>query len=355
MNADLSSVSLSGLQGHELTVRVDLPDGVPLAYALLAHEFDGVAQRLGNALKAQGIALFSVDFAASADQFASNSQAIVRIAEFMREQYRAPQLIIGHGVAGAAALTAVAEIAEVNALITINTSSDPAHEVLTQVAKLQKPLLIFHAPADDIVDIEHATKIFTVAKHPKSFVALDEADHELSPAGSVEFVAHVLSAWVGRYISTGQFERDARSAEGIVTVAESGESPFTQNVQVGRHHLKADEPLSFGGKNLGPSPYDLLLAGLGACTAMTIRMYADRKKLPLQHVSVNLTHDKMHAEDCEECETQEGKVDHIEREIHLHGDLDLQQRARLLEIADKCPVHRTLHSEIYITSHLAES
>jgi putative redox protein len=218
------------------------------------------------------------------------------------------------------------------------------------IGALRKPLLVFHSPRDTVVDIDNASKIFLAAKHPKSFVSLDRADHLLTQKDDARYAATVLAAWASRYL-----EPEAAPAAAVpgVRVAEAGEGRFAQLVTLGQHRLRADEPVSVGGDDSGPGPYDLLLAGLGACTSMTVRMYAEQKKWPLEHVTVDLKHDKVHAADCAECETREGKIDKIERVLTLEGDLDEAQRARLLEIAGKCPVHRTLHSEVWIPTRLA--
>jgi len=222
------------------------------------------------------------------------------------------------------------------------------------IGNLRKALLVFHSPRDTTVSIDNAAQIFMAAKHPKSFVSLDDADHLLTRREDAAYVAAVLSAWASRYL--GEPAAPARpiaaNEPGIVTVAETREGKFAQEVRVGRHQLRADEPVDAGGTDTGPSPYDFVLAGLGACTSMTIRMYADLKKLPLDKVTVRLRHDKVHAADCADCETREGRIDRIEREVELAGNLDESQRAKLLEIANKCPVHRTLHSEIWIPTRL---
>ena len=229
-----------------------------------------------------------------------------------------------------------------------------AHRLGDHIARLRKALLVFHAPRDEIVGIENAGHIFTAARHPKSFVSLDDADHLLTRRADAEYVAEVLAAWASRYLPPREAAAEAPPA-GEVVVAETGEGRFTQRVRVGRHELRADEPASVpGGLDTGPSPYDYLLAGLGACTAMTLRLYAERKELPLGRVVVRLRHQQIHAKDCEDCETREGKLDQIERVLDLVGPLDEQQRQRLLEIADKCPVHRTLTSEIKIRTRLGE-
>ena len=215
-----------------------------------------------------------------------------------------------------------------------------------KVAQLRKALLIFHSPTDELVGIENASQIFEAAKHPKSFVSLAGADHLLSRPSDASYVAKVIAAWAERYLDLPEPQPEATDSN--VIVSETRRSGFEQEVSIGRHRLLADEPVRVGGLDSGPGPYDLLLAGLGACTSMTLRLYAERKSLPLERVTVRLSHSKIHAADCEACETKEGMLDRIERAITLEGALDDEQRARLLEIADKCPVHRTLTSEIEI-------
>jgi putative redox protein len=221
--------------------------------------------------------------------------------------------------------------------------------LLDRVATLRKALLIFHSPTDQIVGISNATEIFSAAKHPKSFVSLADADHLLGRRSDAAYVANVLAAWAERYLA-GHMQPEAMADVGgdQVIVTETHRGLFQQSIQAGRHRLTADEPVSVGGRDSGPNPYDFLLAALGACTSMTVRLYAQRKSLPLDRVTVRLRHNKIHAEDCAACETKEGMLDRIERTIHFEGDLDSAQRAKLLEIADKCPVHRTLTSEVEI-------
>ncbi len=206
-------------------------------------------------------------------------------------------------------------------------------------------MLILHAPGDDVVPIEEAAKIYRRLEHPKSFVSLDGADHLLSNKADAEYVAELLAAWAGRYLTLPAAEPQP---EGQVVVAEAGGGRFLQTVRVGRHTLAADEPQSVGGNDEGPSPYDFLLTALGACTSMTLRMYANHKGLPLEHVAVVLDHDKVHASDCADCEKSSSKIDRIRRRLTLTGELTEAQRARLLEIADRCPVHRTLEGDIRI-------
>jgi putative redox protein len=306
----------------------------------------------------------------------------------MRERGHAPSLLIGHSLGGAAILAAASQIPEAKGVVTIAAPSDPGHvlhlfkdhvplirehgevevslagrpfrirsEFLDDVAShvlkekisaLRKALLIFHSPTDETVGIENATAIFVAAKHPKSFVSLSGADHLLSRREDAEYVANVIGAWADRYLEMPAPTDIPETNNEGVTVSETGQGKFQQSITAGRHVLVADEPVSAGGLDSGPSPYDLVLAGLGACTSMTLRLYADRKGLPLERVSVNLRHSRIHAQDCETCETREGRVDRVDRVLTLTGNLDAQQRKSLLEIADKCPVHRTLTSEINI-------
>jgi putative redox protein len=213
---------------------------------------------------------------------------------------------------------------------------------------LKKALLIFHSPTDELVGIDSASKIFTTAKHPKSFVSLASADHLLSQFGDAVYVANVIAAWAERYLDRPESIKQAESETGVVMVRETRGGKFQQEIMSGPHRFIADEPVSFGGLDSGPGPYDLLLAALGACTSMTLRLYADNKKLSLERITVRLSHNKIHATDCANCETKDGMIDRIDRHITMEGALDADTRKRLLEIANKCPVHRTLTSEIDI-------
>jgi uncharacterized OsmC-like protein/pimeloyl-ACP methyl ester carboxylesterase len=386
-------------RGEHLAALLDRPPGQPVAFALFAHCFTCgkdilAAKRIAEGLTGRGIAVLRFDFTglgASSGEFAnttfsSNVADLVAAANHLRETYQAPAILIGHSLGGAAVLVAASEIPEARAVATIGAPVDPGHvkglfkehvetihtqgevevalagrpfrirkEFLDDVAEqkleaclanLRKALLVLHSPTDNIVGIENASAIFLAAKHPKSFVSLAGADHLLSKRTDAVYVADVIAAWSERYLDMVP-QPDETPLDGVF-VGETGNGKFEQSIVAGKHRYLADEPTSVGGNGSGPSPYEYLLAGLGACTSMTIRLYADLKKLPLRRVSVRLKHDKIHAADCENCETQEGKIDRIDREITLEGDLTAEQRAKLMEIADKCPVHRTLHGEIDI-------
>ena len=402
-----------GAHGVSLAARLDRPDGPVRAYALFAHCFTCTkdifaASRIARSLTDAGFAVLRFDFTGlghsegefANTNFSSNVQDLVAAADYLRQTHQAPQLLIGHSLGGAAVLAAARAVPEVKGVVTIGAPSDPSHvqhllgtaideieqtgeaEVLLAgrpfrvsrqflddirgqsliecVRDLGRALLVMHAPRDDTVGIDNAAAIFGAAKHPKSFVSLDDADHLLSRRRDGEYVAAVIAGWASRYVDdvtpAGAAPAGVAPAatEGVVVVGETGEGKFSQTITVGRHHLAADEPRPIG-DDTGPSPYDLLLAGLGACTSMTLRMYAARKGLPLERVVVRLRHEKIHAADCEACETTEGKIDRIDRTVDLHGALDAAQRAKLLEIADKCPVHQTLHRENLIVTRLSDT
>jgi putative redox protein len=217
---------------------------------------------------------------------------------------------------------------------------------------LNRALLVMHSPLDDVVGIENAARIFQAARHPKSFVSLDQADHLLSNLADSRYAGAVIAAWARRYIAVRPpADLKTHAADNRIT-ARTGPGGFLTEILVNRHSLVADEPLAAGGTDQGPTPFDLLVAALGACTSMTLRMYADRKQWPLEAATVRLKHAKIHAADCETCETREGMLDRIEREIELEGPLDSDQKQRLLQIADRCPVHKTLTSAVEIKTRL---
>lgn len=396
----------AGASGQVLTAVLQQPSGEPRDFALFAHCFtcskDSRAARwIAEALAARGIAVLRFDFTglgssegefANTD-FSSNIGDLVAAADHLRSTRRAPALLIGHSLGGSAVLAAAARIPEARAVATIGAPADPAHvtnlfgdriddircrgegevelggrlfrirrdflddvaeqRLLSEVAVMRKPLLVLHAPTDQVVSIDDASSIFAAARHPKSFISLDDADHLLSRRRDARYAGEVIAAWSQRYIAPPADDATPDGRPGDVVVTETGVGTFQQTVSVGVHRLLADEPVAVGGLDTGPSPYELLLAALGACTAMTLRLYAERKGLPLERVSVLLRHSKIHATDCESCETTQGQIDRIERRITLDGDLDDATLDRLLEIADKCPVHRTLTSEVDIETALS--
>ena len=438
MSRKTERVEFHGANGDLLAGRLDRPEGEPHAYALFAHCFTcskdiWAATRISIGLAELGIAVLRFDFTGLGSSegefantnFSSNVGDLVAAAEFMRSHQGAPNLLVGHSLGGAAVLAAASEIPECEAVATIGAPADPEHlrhlfEEATpeieargeacvaiagrsfrikkqflddigrhameeKLAHLHRALAIFHSPQDELVDIDNARIIFEAAKHPKSFISLDKADHLLTDRADAEYVAAVVAAWASRYVdgvaeprATGSSARRAGEAgqqpevppssptggsasdarvdlpPGTVRVTETGTGKYTNVIQDGRHELFADEPASVGGDDRGPSPYELLSASLGACISMTLRMYAERKGWPLEKVSVDLRHERIHAQDCAHCETEEGRIDRIEAEVKVQGPLDDEQRQRLLEIASKCPVHRTLEGEIDMPVRLKE-
>ncbi len=396
-----------GAQGQTLSGRLDSPDTPPRAYALFAHCFTCgkdvlSASRIAAALAVHGIATMRFDFTGlgSSDgefantHFSSNVEDLLAAAAHLRSQGRAPSLLIGHSLGGAAILAVAGQVPEAKAVVTIAAPFEPSHvlhlleadlpeieahgeagvtlggrpftirrsflddlrnqpEQAKRIAALGRPLLVLHSPQDATVSVDSAEQIFATAHYPKGFVALDGADHLLTRRSDADYVAGLLAAWAGRYLPDAAAAETAAPLPGQVTVEETRHGKFQQTIQLGKHRILADEPVAQGGFDSGPGPYDLLLAGLGACTSMTLRLYAERKGLPLGPVKVTLRHRKIHAEDCAACETKTGMLDEITREIALTGPLDEAQRTRLLEIADKCPVHRTLESEVVIKTQAA--
>ena len=397
-------ITFTGHNGDTLAARLDMPDGPHLGTALFAHCFTcskdiPAARRIAGRLAAMGIAVLRFDFTGlghsdgefANTSFTSNVGDLLAAASYLEKRDMPPGLLIGHSLGGAAVLRAAEHLPSVKAITTIGAPFDPAHvthnfadklaeieengeaevdlggrpfkigrafvqdvaaeNLSPAIGNLHRALLVLHAPGDKIVGIENASQIFLAAKHPKSFVTLDNADHLITRADDAEYAAEVIAAWVGRYMNIEQPAPPKGAPEGIVRVTEADASGFLQDVNAGPlHHVLADEPLAYGGTNQGMTPYGFLAAGLGACTSMTIRMYARRKKWPLTGVSVDVSHNKVHAQDA--ADTAPTKVDEFKREIRLTGDLDADQRQRLLEIADKCPVHKTLEKSSKVVTEL---
>ena len=395
-----------GHNGAMLAARLDTPTDSPRAYAVFAHCFTCgkdifAASRISSALVERGFAVLRFDFTGlgmsegefANTNFSSNVDDLVKAADFLRDHQAAPTLLIGHSLGGAAVLAAAHEIEEVRAVVTIGAPAEPVHvkkqfgdqvdaireqgelevqlagrpfriqeqflddlessRIRERVHNLGRALLVMHSPVDEIVNVDNARQLYEAALHPKSFVSLDDADHLLRKRADAEYAAGVLAAWAQRYLPEDDVVEVQALEEGLVEVSETGQAKFANEVRAGRHLLKADEPKRLGGTDTGPTPYDYLLAGLGACTTMTLRMYAERKELPLDKVRVRLSQGKIHADDCADCDSRDGQITEIQREISLSGELSDEQRDKLLEIANKCPVHRTLEHEIKVRSRLS--
>jgi uncharacterized OsmC-like protein/esterase/lipase len=406
---EYKKVTFKNEAGLNISGRIDLPaDREPLAYALFAHCFTCTKNlkaiaHICRGLTDRGMAVLRFDFTGlgesagdfSETNFSSNIQDLVAAADFMKEEFEPPGILVGHSLGGAAVLHAGSSIESTRAVVTIGAPADISNlkhslkdswgkikkegkaeiaiggrsftvkkqflddlekiQMQKAIRKLKKPLLIFHSPVDKIVDAENAKTIFKAAFHPKSFISLDKADHLLSNEADAIYAGSVIAAWAEKYVDIPEKRKWIQDPQDNRILARIGRAQYRTDILANGHHLVADEPLAVGGGNLGPNPYDFLASGLGACTCMTLRMYADRKKWPVESISVKLKHQKVHADECRNCETQSGKLDKIDLEIDIKGNLDKEQKKKMMEIAEKCPVHRTLHSEIITNAQLKES
>jgi putative redox protein len=401
---NLQKITFRNKEGETLVGRLEMPaDRHPHNFAIFAHCFTCnknllAAKNISRALTANGFAVLRFDFTGLGESegdfedtnFSGNVSDLVAAASFLEETYNAPTLLVGHSLGGAAALFAAAEIASIKAVATIGAPSNPLHvkhlfkstiseintsgkavvnlsgrdftikkqflddletkSLVTVVKNMRKPVLILHSPQDDTVGIKNAEELYVAAHHPKSFVSLDGADHLLMRKRDSLYAGQLIAAWSQPYVSSSENE-DLKTKHQVVASLDASDG-FTTAMKVGSHFLTADEPVTFGGNDYGPSPYELVSAGLSACTAMTIQMYAKRKQWNLENVQVHTSYSKSHAQDCDNCETDSAKLNTFHREIMLSGNLDKKQEVRLLEIADKCPVHKTLHSNLQIITKL---
>lgn len=400
------TIKFSNSEGTELSGKLEMPvDGKPSYYAIFAHCFTcskdlKAVRNITLALAQKGFGVLRFDFTGlgqSAGDFAdtnftSNVNDIASAAAYLEEHFEAPSLLIGHSFGGTAVLMAGSQLDSVKAIATVGAPCEPEHVLhllkedihkireegkatvklagrnfdiksqfvedlenqgMTKILKEMrgKALLVMHSPQDDTVEVQNARNIYESAHHPKSFISLDGADHLLTKSEDSVYVGNIVAGWVQRYLPP--VEREKLSSDAQV-LAKLDEGPFLTEILAGNHHLIADEPKNIGGSDLGPSPYELLTSGLGACTAMTIKMYVDRKGWPLEEVKVHLNYDNNYVEDCMNCETEDRKIGRFERVVEVKGDLDEKQKARILAIANKCPVHKTLEQGVTIDTRLAD-
>lgn len=393
--------------GQLLSARLENPvDKKPLAYAVFAHCFTCTKNliavtNISRALTAKGIAVLRFDFTGLGESegdfadtnFSGNVQDLVVAAKYLEDSYQAPQIIIGHSLGGAAVLMAAAEIPSLRAVVTIGAPADPPHvkqlfqssleeievngkavvslggrpftikkqfvddleknQLTSIIGDIRKPLLILHSPQDDTVGIKNAEKIYLAAHHPKSYISLDGADHLLSKKEDSLYVGDVIASWAARYIDFQNVKKELKTDHQVV-VRNEKQHDLLSEIMANGHYMLADEPEDVGGTNLGGTPYDYLVAALGACTAMTIRLYTNHKKIELEEVKVHLTRAKRHVEDVGSGEAEGGQMEFIDREIELTGNLTQEQRDRILQIADKCPVHKTLTHGLIVNSTLKQ-
>lgn len=396
----IEKVSFKNKDKDHLAGRLELPlDQKPHNFAIFAHCFTctknlTAIKSISRALTSVGFGVLRFDFTGLGESegdfentnFSGNVDDLLVAAEFLEENYAAPTLLIGHSLGGAAALFAAARLTFVKAVAVINSPSHPSHvmhllkdsaaeinkrgkarvnlggmdftikkqflddlenkPLKDVVGEFRKALLILHSPQDTMVGIKNAEEIFKAARHPKSFVSLDGIDHLLSKKNDSQYVGKVIAGWVSHYVPFPTNE--GVSTKSRVAASLDANDKFTTSLKLGNHQLLADEPLNFGGNDFGPTPYDLVSAGLAACTAMTLQMYGRRKKWDVKNVTVHIDHSKEHAVDCEHCEEKSSRIDTFRREVQIEGDLSEEQQKRLLEIADRCPVHRTLEAQAQI-------
>ena len=393
-------------EGVQLSAKLDLPaDQKPHNFALFAHCFTcnknfHAVRNVSRALTSRGFGVLQFDFTGlgasggdfSESNFSGNVEDLLAAAQFLATEYQKPSLIVGHSLGGAAAILAASQLEPIQAIATIGAPSNPQHvqhlfqnsleeikqsgkalvniggrpftikkqflddlsdlTLLKVVKALRKSILILHSPQDATVGIENAAELYTAAHHPKSFISLDGADHLLNREEDSLYVGNVIASWARRYLT--YHEAPNLSSQHQVVALLQKDDIFTTSIKAGDHYLTADEPQSVNGNNFGPTPYELVASGLAACTAMTIKMYANRKNWPLEDVEVHVTYKKDHAEDTVHQNDKGARIDIFEREIKLTGDLDAQQRERMLEIANKCPVHKTMHSEVLVRTKLMQ-
>lgn len=401
---NIQKVSFTNKDQEQLAGRLELPlNQKPHNFVIFAHCFTctknlTAVKNVGRALTNAGFAVLRFDFTGLGESegdfentnFSGNVDDLVEAAAFLEKNYMAPTLMIGHSLGGAAAIFAAAKITSIKAVAVINSPRHPSHvrnllkdsaheiakngkakvnlggidftikkqflddlenkSLIDVVSNFGKALLILHSPQDTTVGIKNAEEIYKAAHHAKSFVSLDGVDHLLSKKEDSNYVGQVIAGWASHYLNIPTDEEIKSKSK--VAASLNGDEKFTTHLKLGDHYFIADEPTSFGGNNFGPSPYEFLSAGLAACTVMTIQMYAKRKKWEVENVSCHINYSKDHAVDCEHCEEDSAKIDTFTREIKLTGNLSEEQKTRLLQIADKCPVHKTLHSETQIITTL---
>ena len=401
-----TKLNIQNVKGFQLQAYLELPaNEKPKNYAIFAHCFTcnstlKPVKNISRALTSHGFGVVRFDFTGlgksegefADSYFSANVDDLLAVSDYMKEHYQAPSLLVGHSLGGAAVIVAASKLESVKAIATIGAPATTEHvkkhfshhvneiaekgdvEVniggrpfkinqefvddfdktdLPEITKsLRKPILIMHAPFDKVVGIENAHQLYLAAHHPKSFISLNDADHLLLENKDSKYVGNLIGAWVQGYFDTRDNEMLDTEGEQLVAHLNLLDDNFTTSIQTAKHTIIADEPESIGGDDFGPSPYDLLSAALASCTVMTLKLYADRKKWDLQEVYAYITYSRKHSDDLQLDVEKPTRFDHLSKKLKFVGNLDDEQREKLKEIASKCPVHKTLLSEIIIETEL---
>jgi len=401
---NLEKINFINQDGVALVGRIELPaDQQPHNFAVFAHCFTctknlSAVRNISRSLTSAGFGVLRFDFTGLGESdgdfadtnFSGNVEDLIAAANYLEKNYQAPALLVGHSLGGAAVIFAAAQLDSVSAVATIGAPSNPkhvqhllrssieeikqsgkatvnlggrdftikkhfledlnAHSMQDTVKSMDKALLVMHSPQDFTVDIKNAEEIYVAAHHPKSFVSLDGADHLLLNKADSLYAGNVIAQWASRYVDIPEVEK--LNSRSDVVASLSQDAGYTTQLKLGNHYMISDEPESIGGNDFGPTPYDLLSAALSSCTAITVQMYVRRKGWDLKNIEVHTNYSKQHAVDCEHCDEDSAKIDTFARDIKLEGDLDEKQIKRILQIADKCPVHKTLHNETQVVTKL---
>jgi uncharacterized OsmC-like protein/pimeloyl-ACP methyl ester carboxylesterase len=395
-----TKLNIKNDKGFTLHAYLELPaNQKPNHYAIFAHCFTctsslSAVKNISRALTNYGFGVVRFDFTGlgksegefADSHFSANVEDLIAVSDYMFSNYKAPSLLIGHSLGGAAVISAAAKLENIKAVATIGAPATISHvtnlfshgideikdkgevevniggrpfkinnefiddfsktDLLSIVKNIRKPMLILHSPTDTIVGIKNAEQLYQQAHHPKSFVSLDNADHLLSKSEDSNYAGNMIGVWVQRYFNAQENEMLETKGEQLVGHLNLLENNFTTSIQTKKHTMIADEPASAGGDDFGPSPYEYLNAGLVACTAMTLKLYAQRKNWDLQEVFVYVTHSRKHSDDLGIEVNKPSYLDHISKKLKFVGNLDETQKQRLKEIASKCPVHKTIASEV---------
>ncbi len=389
-------LKIENRKGLKLRAYLELPaNQKPNHFAIFAHCFScnsnfSAVRNISRSLSNHGFGVLRFDFTGlgrsegefAESHFSANVEDLLDVSNYLEKHYKAPSLLVGHSLGGAAVIVAGSKLNSIKAIATIGAPATVGHvthlfsHAIEEVAQkgevevkiggrpfkineefvanfsktnlpkitkeLRKPILVMHAPFDKVVGIDNAHEIYHNAMHPKSFISLDDADHLLTKPTDSIYVGNMIGTWVDKYFPPEDNKMIATEGEQLVGHLNILEDNFTTSIQTKKHSFIADEPASIGGDDFGPSPYDYLSASLAACTVMTLKMYAQRKQWDLQEVFVYITYSKKHSDELDINIETTKQIDHLNKKLKFIGNLDEKQKQRLKEIASKCPVHKTL-------------